>query len=394
MDKIKILIKYGELTLKKKNLAVFKNKLLDNIISALNSFDVSVKGSYSRIYVECMSNNYEEVIHVLKRIYGIHSFAVYESCENNIDQIKNLAFELIQKKRPTTFKVETKRKNKAFKIQSTEVSRTVGGYINQNSEFEVDVHNPEITVKIEIRNDKCLIYTDSVIGAGGLPVGMGGKGLLMLSGGIDSPVAGYMINKRGVCFDAIHFTSPPYTQQQSIQKVFDLCKNLKIYNGDFTLYLVQFTKIQEEFLKMRKNSYFMPVMRRMMYRIADEISRIHNYRLIINGDSIGQVASQTVESMNVVDRVCNVTVMRPLGIFDKIDVVSIAKDIGTYDISIRQFEDCCTVFVPENPVIKPRQEIIDKIENDFDIEKMLVDALENMEIIKVSSIENEFKDYL
>ncbi len=394
MDKVKVLIKYGELTLKKRNLDEFKTMLLNNIQGALANFNVEVVKTHSRIYVDFDKANYEEVMKILKGIYGIHSFAVYKSCENDVDVIKELALEMINECKKGSFKVETKRSNKKFEIKSLEVSRMVGGYINQNSDYDVEVHNPDIMLRIEIRNDKTFIYTNLIQGAGGLPVGVGGKGLLMLSGGIDSPVAGYLINKRGVKFDAIHFTSPPYTQKQSLQKVYDLCDKLKIYNGEFKLYVVKFTAVQEELLTMKRESYFMPIMRRMMYRVANEICASKNYKLIINGDSIGQVASQTIESMNVVDDVCKVSVMRPLGIFDKVEVINIAKKIDTYDISIRQFEDCCTIFVPKSPIIRPKAEVIDKVEKHFDIDKMLSDTMNNIEVIDIKVINDKFDEYL
>lgn len=394
VDKVSILIKYGELTLKGKNAKVFKDVLAKNIRRSFKGVEYELKVSYSRIYLEIASSNLKLAIDKLKTIYGIHSFATYVSCENDIDVIKKVALEYTKDLDYKTFKVDTKRKNKKFAITSTEVSRIVGGCINQNTEMNVDVFNPEITIKLEIRNSEALVYFNEYKGLGGLPVGVSGKSLLMLSGGIDSPIAGYLINKRGVKFNAIHFTSPPYTAQESIDKVTDLCDKLRVYNGDFILYLVKFTKVQEALLKMKKDSYFITIMRRIMYRIASRIADDKDYKAIVNGDSIGQVASQTLESMNVVDNVATLPILRPLAIFDKSEVISIAKEIDTYDISIRAFEDCCTTFIPKSPVIKPNVRQCEILEHHLEIEELIAECIDSIEIIKVGKKNDEFQTLL
>ncbi len=394
MDKMNILIKYGELTLKKKNTQNFKNMLLRNVRSALSEVNCEVSLAYSRMYVEFESEDFLQVQEILSSVYGIHSFAPYVACENDIDVIKKTAYECVKDLEYETFKVETKRKNKRFELSSIEISRTVGGYINYYSNLSVDIHSPDVTVFLEVRNKETLIYYDEYKGLGGLPVGSSGKSLLMLSGGIDSPVAGHLINKRGVRYDAIHFTSPPYTAKESVDKIHDLCEKLQVYNGDFNLYIVSFTKVQEELLQMRQISYFMTIMRRVMYLIANKIALDNDYKAIINGDAIGQVASQTLESMAAIDSVVDLPVIRPLAVFDKLEVIKIAKKIATYDISIRPFEDCCTVFVPDNPVIKPKMTEVAKIENHFNFEEMIEKCIESIEVVKVTTENKEFSTLL
>ncbi len=392
MDKIKILVKYGELTLKKKNAQTFKSTLYNNIKNALSNYDCEVKLSFSRMYIDVLKSDFEQVIVILKRIYGIHSFAPYVSCENNLDTIKKTAYECVKDLKYNTFKIETKRKNKQFDVSSLEVSRVVGGYINTYSNLNVDIHNPQLSIFIEIRNHETYIYYDEYQGAKGLPVSTSGKSILMLSGGIDSPIAGYLANKRGVKFDAIHFASPPYTAKESVDKIYDLCDVLKLYNGNFDLYVVKFTRVQEQLLSMKKISYFMTIMRRVMYRVCDKIATKYNYNAIINGDAIGQVASQTLESMETIDKVVNIPMIRPLAIFDKLEVIDIAKKIGTYDISIRPFEDCCTVFVPKSPAIKPKMHEVLRIEELFDIERMVDECLNDIEIVKITQNSNKFAE--
>ncbi len=392
MDKVKILVKYGELTLKKKNAQLFKNLLLNNIRNALVDYECDVRLAFSRLYIEVNKSDLTAVCKILSKVYGIHSFAPYVSCENDLEVIKKLAYECVKDLDYQTFKVETKRKNKRFETSSLEVSRVVGGYINTYSNLNVDIHNPELTIYLEIRNNECLIYYDEYQGAKGLPVGTSGKSILMLSGGIDSPVAGYLVNKRGVKFDAIHFASPPYTAKESVDKIHDLCDTLKYYNGEFNLYVVKFTKVQEQLLNMHKISYFMTLMRRVMYRVCNEIANQYDYKAIVNGDAIGQVASQTLESMNTIDLVVDKPVIRPLAIFDKLEVITIAKNIGTYDISIRPFEDCCTVFVPDNPIIKPKLEEVLKLEAAYDIDLMVKECLANVEVIKVTKKSEKFSE--
>lgn len=394
MDKINILIKYGELTLKGKNVKEFKNALFQNIKNALSEFDCEVKLAYSRIYVEAYMRDFEAVKSKLLKVYGIHSFAPYVACENDLDVIKSTTLEYVCGLSHKTFKVDTKRKNKNFELSSVEVSRQVGGFIRKFSNMEVDIHNPDLLIKIEIRNSECLIYFDEYTALGGLPVGISGKSLLLLSGGIDSPIAGFLINKRGLKFDALHFASPPYTSKESVDKVHDLCSKLVEYNGNFNLYLVKFTKVQEELLNLKRDSYFITIMRRIMYRIADILCETKGYNTIVNGDSIGQVASQTLDSMKTVDIVVNHPIIRPLAIFDKSEIIEISKKIDTYDISIRAFEDCCTVFVPKSPVIKPKVDICEKLESVINLEELIAECVESIEVVRVSNSKKDFEDLL
>ncbi len=394
MDKINILIKYGELTLKGNNVKQFKDVLFNNIKSALSGLDCEVKLSFSRMYVKANVVDFEEVKSRLLKVYGIHSFAPYTACENEMEAIKTTTLSYVKELEYNTFKVETKRKNKNFEITSVELSRQVGGYIRKYTQMEVDVHNPELKINIEVRNKECLIYFDEYYALGGLPVGISGKSLLLLSGGIDSPIAGFMANKRGIKFDAIHFTSPPYTSKESIDKVYDLCDKLVYYNGEFNLFLVKFTKVQEQLLDLSRNSYFITIMRRIMYRIASELCEKKNYSTIINGDSIGQVASQTLSSMITVDRVVDFPIIRPLAVFDKLEIINIAKKIETYDISIRAFEDCCTVFVPKSPIINPKLDICEKLEREIDLDELISECIDSIEVVKVTTQKQQFNELL
>lgn len=394
MDKMNILIKYGELTLKGKNVNVFKNKLCDNIKVALEEFDYTIKQAYSRLYIEINNTDFEKIKFKLLTVYGIHSFAPFISCNNEMSVIKETALDYGSFDDYDTFKVETKRKNKRFEPNSIEISKEVGGYIKKYSKMNVDVHNPDLKIKVEIRNNECLIYFDEYKGLGGLPVGISGKSLLLLSGGIDSPIAGYLINKRGIKFDAIHFTSPPYTAQESVDKVINLCNKLVLYNGEFKLYLVKFTKVQESLLSISNDSYYITIMRRIMYRISDMLCKEHNYQAIINGDSIGQVASQTLESMKVVDSLISYPIIRPLAIFDKSDIIKISKNIGTYDISILDFKDCCTTFIPKSPIIKPKIGLCEKLEKEIKLENLIIDCIENIEVLSITTSNKKFSKLL
>ena len=281
---------------------------------------------------------------------------------------------------------------------SDEINRAIASHILKNSDYKVDVHNPDVLVSLIVRQNETYIFTSEVKGAGGYPLGIAGKGLMMMSGGIDSPVACQLMMKRGIKMECIHFASPPYTSQAVITKITDLLKVLSKYQGQIKLYIVPFTKLQEEIYKHAKESYAITIMRRMMYRIATIVAKRSNCLVIANGESIGQVASQTLKSMLEIENVTNLPVIRPLAIFDKVDIIKISRDIGTYDISIRPYEDCCTIFDPKNPTTQPRKETIDKIEESFNYMELVEECCNNLEVIKVdeeySSSEENFDNYL
>jgi thiamine biosynthesis protein ThiI len=273
-----------------------------------------------------------------------------------------------------------------------EFNNVMGGYILKNTELKVDVHNPDIKLNIEIRNEGTFIYFSELRGIGGYPVGIQGKGLLMLSGGIDSPVAGYLALKRGVDLECIYFESPPHTSLEAKNKVIELANIINEYSGNIKVNVVPFTKIQEEIYKNVPDSYIITIMRRMMYRISERICQKHKLKVIINGESIGQVASQTLTSMIAINNVTNLPVIRPVACMDKLEIIDIAKKIGTYETSILPYEDCCTIFLPRHPVINPELKKCIEYENKFDYESLIEEAVNGVEIIK--NLENNSYDDL
>ena len=381
------MIKYGELTTKKGNRKEFIRVLSQNIKRLIDD-DMIVTSDLSRMYIEC--ENVESVSKKLKKIFGIHGIAtVYKV--NNIDEVLDISLKIMDKSKKT-FKVVTKRSDKSFKTSSMDYSRILGGQILKNTNFKVDVHNPDIILNVEIRKDGIYVYTSEVSGLGGYPVGIAGKGLLMLSGGIDSPVCGYLAMKRGVNVECIYFDSPPHTSIEAKNKVKKLSDIINNYSGRVKLHVVPFTHLQEEIYKNCSTDYMITIMRRMMYRICEKYAKKIGAKVIINGESIGQVASQTLDSLLCINEVTNMPIIRPVATFDKLEIIEIAKEIGTYDISILPYEDCCTVFVPKHPVIKPDTEKAKKYENSFDYEFLIDECVNN--IYTIDSFKDEFDDIL
>ena len=390
-----VLIKYGELTTKKGNRKFFVNTLYQNIKKKLEGLNVKISRDISRMYIEFSDNEIDIVLKKLNQVFGVHSYQVAYKIDTDLESIKKLALDVMIEK-SGTFKVETKRANKNFPIQSTEFSRQVGGLIlKNNSNLKVDVHNPDTTLTIEILDRYTYIYTDIYYGLGGYPVGVQSKGMLMLSGGIDSPVAGFLALKRGVKLECVYFEAIPHTSLEARNKVIELSRKLCNYCDSIKLHIVPFTNIQEAIYKECNPEYCITIMRRMMYRIMEKLAKKHKGLVIINGESIGQVASQTLTSMSVINSVTNMPVIRPVACLDKLEIIDIAKKIDTYDISILPYEDCCTVFVPKHPVINPNlQECLDN-EAKFDYEDMINDTVLNTDTIVVSlKDENEFSDLL
>ena len=389
MEKI-ILIKYGELTTKKNNRNLFINLLYENIKNKLKNYDVKIVKNRVRMFIET-NDNIDEIVSILSNIFGIHSIVVAYKVDNNIDSIKTNVLDIVKNIEFKTFKVETKRSDKRFPIPSMEFNNVIGGLILKNiSNVNVDVHNPEYELKIEIREDYAYIYTKEIKGAGGYPVGVAGKGLLMLSGGIDSPVAGYLAMKRGIKIECIYFESPPHTSIQAKNKVKKLVEKLSKYNSDIVLNVINFTEIQEAIYKYCPKEYMITIMRRMMYRISDQVARKRKALVIINGESVGQVASQTLNSMNVINNVTNYPVIRPVACLDKLEIIDISKKIDTYETSILPYEDCCTIFLPKHPVINPILEKSIDYENNFDYEALINTAVNNMETIIIDKENNKF----
>lgn len=390
-----IMIKYGELSTKKDNIGYFLVTLKNNIEVALKKYDCKITYDKSRMFIE--TDNFDEVIEVLQNIFGIHEIVIsYKIETKDIEEIGNEVLKLVQKKEFKTFKVVTKRSDKSYPLTSMEISKKIGATLLKNiSNISVDVHNPDLEINVEIRRNETLVYFERIKGSGGYPVGVQGKGLLMLSGGIDSPVAGYLAMKRGVKLECIYFESPPHTSEEAKNKVLALAKKLSSYNNGMKIHVVNFTKIQEEIYKNIPHDYLVTIMRRMMYRISAIISKRSNGHILVNGESIGQVASQTLTSMSVINEVVKLPVIRPVACLDKLEIIDIANKIGTYETSILPFEDCCTIFVPKHPVINPSINKCVEYEELISYDDLIYEAVKSHEVIKITNEEKkEFEDLL
>ena len=384
-----IMIKYAELTTKKDNKGFFVRILKENIISALEGLDFEIKTNFARAYI--YTEDISDAVKRLKKVSGIHEIIkCYESDDIDFDKIKDNSLNLLKEKEFKTFKVETKRSIKTYPHSSMEISRLVGGYLLKNiPNIKVDVKNPDILFNIELRDNKVYYFYETFKALGGYPVGSLGKGLLMLSGGIDSPVAAFLASRRGIKLEYIYFDSPPHTSTLARNKVVDLAKKLKSYTGNTVIHVVNFTKIQEEILKKCPHDYLVTLMRRMMYKISEEVALKNKCLALFNGESIGQVASQTLTSMSVINSVVKIPVIRPLATYDKLDIIKISEDIGTYEISIRPYEDCCTVFVPKHPVINPSLKKVLEAEENLDIDSLIKDVISNMYDINIGEEEKD-----
>jgi len=391
----RILVRYGELSIKGKNRKYFKNALHRVIRFKLKNISaLKYEITRDRFYILLNGVDQEIVTNRLDEIFGLQSYSLAAKTTNDIDTIKKLSLEIINEQftGPTTFKVETKRADKNFFMQSGEISRAVGGFLlAHTNNLRVDVHNPDMTLNIEVRQEGTYIMAGATKGLGGFPVGSSGKGMLMISGGIDSPVAGYLLQKRGVEIEAIHFASPPYTSQRSLQKVIDLLKKNAVYAaaGQIKLHVVPFTKLQEEIHKTMPDSYEMTIMRRMMYRIAERVSLKRDIMVLANGESLGQVASQTLASMHAINAVTSMPIIRPVATYDKLEIIEIAKKIDTYKTSILPFEDCCTIFVPKSPATNPSKTLCEEYESRVNFDELITECVEDIETI-IINIEDDF----
>ena len=385
-----IMIKYGELTTKKANRKIFINILTQNVEKVLEGENVEITKDNVRMFIKC--ENAKSIAIKLQKVFGILSIVIAYKVNNTIEDVLNKSLEIMDKTKKT-FKVVTKRADKSYPIHSMDYSRKLGGLILKNSNFKVDVHNPDITLTIEIRTEGTFVYIDELKGAGGYPVDVAGKGLLMLSGGIDSPVAGYLAQKRGVTVECLYFESPPHTSLEAKNKVIKLASIINEYSGRVKVHVVPFTLIQEAIFKNCPDTYMITIMRRMMYRIAELYAGKIGAKILINGESIGQVASQTLDSMYCINNVTNMPVIRPVACLDKLEIIDIAKKINTYETSILPYEDCCTIFVPKHPVIKPELEKCIAYENNFNYKELIEKTIENIETI-TNFKEEEFEDIL
>ena len=394
MDKI-ILIKYGELNTKKGNRNYFINTLYKNVKNSLKDYDVKISKDRARMYIEFKYKDLDGIKSIIDKIFGIYKYHIAYIVNTNIDDIKSKVLEIVKKEDFNTFKVESSRSYKEFELNSLELSKTLGGVILKNIDnIKVDVHNPELLVSVEVREKNSYIYLNSYMGSGGYPVGVQPKGMLMLSGGIDSPVAGYLALKRGMTLDAVYFEAIPHTSIEARNKVITLAKKLIPYGGSINLHIVNFTKIQEEIYKNCHSNYVITIMRRMMYRIMEKIVNKYDGCVIVNGESIGQVASQTLTSMRVINDVTSIPVIRPVACLDKLEIIDIAQKIDTYETSILPYEDCCTVFVPKHPVINPTIEASRIEESKFNYEEMIEEAVNSIETIEINDNKDEFSSLL
>ena len=386
MEKRKVLLlKFGELFLKGKNKRDFEKLLMNNIKSKLKGHDFSLEYTSGRIILE----NYDEfeesiLIEKLRTVFGLIGIAKAVEIDGDYENIKSYVSSISI---DGTFRVSAKRADKRFPMTSVELERNLGEVVlNSNKNAKVDLHTPSVILYVEVRfNGKCYIYHENIKCLGGLPLGSGGEALLLLSGGIDSPVAGYLMAKRGLKLQAVHFHSYPYTSEQAKEKVIELARELSSYVDEIKLHIVSFTKIQEQIHMNCDAEYMITIMRRIMMRIAEKICERENLGAIITGESLGQVASQTMQSINVTNSVVSLPVFRPLISFDKEEIMDIAKSIGTYETSILPYEDCCTVFLPKYPVIKPTIKRAEHLERFLNIELLVSEAINSEEVMVIKN---------
>lgn len=388
-----ILVRFGDLTLKGKNQKEFLRKLYELMALKMEGLNVKIENTHDRIYIHLNDVSKEEVVKRLEYVSGISSYSFVVQCNNDLPTIKTTALELMKEIAPKdiTFKVETRRANKNYPLHSMEVTRQVAGYVLANhSLLHVDVHHPEVTLHLELKGNSCYLYNTEVRAMGGYPVGVAGKGLLMLSGGIDSPVAGYLAMKQGVEIECIHFESTPLTSIESAQKVIDLVKVMARYapKNKINLHMVPFKELHMALLDYIPESYNITIMRRMMYRIASKLAEKKGCLCIINGESVGQVASQTLQSMNTINSVTNFPILRPLCTYDKLDIIALSKKMECFDISIKPFEDCCTVYVPKAPATAPKIEKCVLFEKNFDYATLVEEAVEHTNSITIDMNSN------
>ncbi|WP_040207626.1 tRNA uracil 4-sulfurtransferase ThiI [Neobacillus jeddahensis] len=393
----RILIRYGEISTKGRNRNKFVEKLRKSVRIALAPFpNVKVEASRDRMYVLLNGENGKDVIGKLKNVFGIQSFSPAIKVDRDVEVLKQTSLELVTSlyNEGETFKITPKRSDKAFELNTDGINHAIGGHLLQNIPgLKVDVKNPDINLRIEVRKEAIYLSCEIIQGAGGLPVGSSGKAMLMLSGGIDSPVAGYMAMKRGLEIEAVHFFSPPFTSERSKEKVVDLSRKLAGIYGSIKLHIVPFTNIQQAIREQIPENYSMTTTRRMMLRITDEIRKKQDGLAIVTGESLGQVASQTLESMYAINEVTNTPILRPLITMDKTDIIKIAQEIDTLEISNRPFEDCCTIFVPSSPKTKPKREKVNRYESYFDFEPMIQEAVEKVETLVIKQVDEQHSEF-
>lgn len=385
-------VSFGELALKGKNRKAFEDRAVKRIMESVKSYNVEdFYKEQGKLYIKANRQDFEDMINNIKKVFGIVYISPCIRVERDVDEIVKATFELIESKKidsKTSFKVEAKRSDKSFPIKSPELNPLIGGEILKKYApmLYVDVHEPDMMVYIDVKK-YIYIYTDRVKAYGGLPIGSSGRGLLLLSGGIDSPVAGFLLARRGVEISALHFHSYPFTSDRAFEKVRKLAEILSYYTGKITMYSINLLPIQREINEKCRAREMTILSRRFMMRIGEEISKIHDYNALITGESLGQVASQTIESVGVINQAVTMPILRPLIGMDKTEIIDIARDIDTYETSILPFEDCCTVFLPDRPVTKPRLWDILNSEENLDVDGLVKDAIEKMEIYEIDLVD-------
>jgi len=390
MQYSEIMVRYGELSTKGKNRQTFIDRLGSNVRNVLHEFpEVKVHANRDRLHVDLNGANSDEIMKRLKLVFGIQNFSPSVQVERTFEATAEMAVKMVQEQlgdTKMTFKVNTRRSDHEFEIDTNEMNMRLGGYLlEQFDQLAVDVHNPELTIRVEIRNNGIFLSSETIQGIGGLPVGTGGKGMLMLSGGIDSPVAGFLGMKRGVSMEMVHFFSPPYTSPQALAKAKELTGKMARYSGSIKFIEVPFTEIQETIKSSVPEGYLMTVQRRMMLRLTQALTIQRHAMAIFNGESLGQVASQTMESMMAINDVTTLPILRPVVSLDKNEIIKIAKDIDTYELSILPFEDCCTIFAPPSPKTRPNLERTRLYEQRLDIDGLMQRSLDGIKISEVKA---------
>ena len=388
MQYSEIMIRYGELSTKGKNRMRFINKLRNNISDVLSIYpQVKVTADRDRAHAYLNGADYTAVAESLKQVFGIQSFSPVYKVEKSVEVLKSSVQEIMQDiyKDGMTFKISSKRSDHNFELDSRELNQTLGGAVFEAiPNVQAQMKSPDINLQVEIREEAAYLSYETIRGAGGLPVGTSGKGMLMLSGGIDSPVAGYLALKRGVDIEAVHFASPPYTSPGALKKAQDLTRKLTKFGGNIQFIEVPFTEIQEEIKAKAPEAYLMTLTRRFMMRITDRIREVRNGLVIINGESLGQVASQTLESMQAINAVTNTPIIRPVVTMDKLEIIDIAQEIDTFEISIQPFEDCCTIFAPDRPKTNPKIKNAEQYEKRMDVKGLVERAVAGIMITEIT----------
>jgi thiamine biosynthesis protein ThiI len=389
LDKV-LSISLGEIVLKGLNRKYFEDKLIKQIRKAIKDIGFeSIYKEQGKIYIEAAEEDFPQLINRLKKVFGLVYISPCIKVEKELEAIGSAAIAALKNKllsdnNISTFKVDTNRADKSFEMKSPEISMKVGGIILRNFEnIKVDVHSPDTYVYVDIKQSAAYVYTDRIKGYGGLPIGTNGKGLLLLSGGIDSPVAGFMMAKRGVEISCVHYHSYPFTSERAEEKVKELARILSRYMGKIKIFSVNLLNIQKEINKKCPEDEMTILSRRFMMRIAERIADYHGFNALITGENLGQVASQTIYGLDVTNRAVALPVFRPLIGFDKVDIIKLAKNIETFETSIQPFEDCCTVFLPKHPVTRPKAENIEKSEEALDVDKLITDAIKDMKIYTI-----------